>query len=133
MQPRKSGLVRGKLRGAPSSAEGHLQLGAGYDASCDQCGRGPFVRQLYGLIREDFEILREAAPVAEEREVGAALCGVDRALLNRRFFLQHSEGRELVLDIAKGGENLFAIERGRVPLWANAEVDPDLSCEASVE
>ena len=62
---KQAALVGGELSGAPSPAEGHLELGAGDDAAGDQGGGGALVVQLDGLVGEDFEVGSESLFIAQ--------------------------------------------------------------------
>src|SRR5271157_5793648 len=104
-------LRSGQRGGIPTPADRLDQLHAGHDLQDTQVHGGLLIAEERGLGGNNVEVGVDAEAVAVRGQLEAALRGLDGRVLFLNFLRKNAQGREIVLDLLKRGQDRAAIVR----------------------
>src|SRR5271170_4987567 len=94
---------------SPSTAERLHQQNAGVHPSSSNLNLIALVIEIFGLCRDDLEVVVPTADVTVGKDTQVILCRIDRLVLLLGLALEDSQRREVVFDLLKRGEGCLAI------------------------
>src|SRR5271157_3171020 len=104
-------LRSGQRGGIPTPADRLDQLHAGHDLQDTQVHGGLLIAEERGLGGNNVEVGVDAEAVAVRGQLEAALRGLDGRVLFLNFLRKNAQGREIILDLFKRGQDRAAIVR----------------------